>query len=70
MYSKKICKQSVWNTTYLTSYTGQNPLRPPVSPKKVKPYVPEHRERYLEHMGTKSPLQHITFEALPKFGLQ
>uniref|UniRef100_A0A182VWB0 Uncharacterized protein n=1 Tax=Anopheles minimus TaxID=112268 RepID=A0A182VWB0_9DIPT len=35
MYTKKLCKQPLWNTTYRTSYTGQNPLRPLVPPPKV-----------------------------------
>uniref|UniRef100_A0A182NYI3 Uncharacterized protein n=1 Tax=Anopheles dirus TaxID=7168 RepID=A0A182NYI3_9DIPT len=61
MYTKKICKQPLWNSTYRTSYTGQNPLRPLVPPKKVKPYIPEHRQRYLEQMGKKSPLEHRAF---------
>ncbi|ETN62948.1 hypothetical protein AND_005351 [Anopheles darlingi] len=61
MYQKKLNKNTLWNSTYMLSYTGINPMAACPVPKKTEPYIPEHRQRYLDHMAIRPILEHRPF---------
>ncbi|XP_029722346.2 uncharacterized protein LOC115263292 [Aedes albopictus] len=60
MYSKKLNKNDMCNSTYMRSFTGYDPCyKGPVS--VTKPQVPEHRRRYHQQMETTMSTTHAVF---------